>query len=155
MTASPFAVPMNLVGLQTSFLKKMYQSALDVSMQFGNLNVTANRKLLEESTAAAAKAMSLKTPWEMQAFLVEQSQLACERGWGYCKNVQDIAAGVRSDLMTSASQQTAQPAAAQADEQTANEHAAPPHAHEVDPHPSALVEKMISSVVSDTDAVRH
>ena len=155
MATSPFAAPMDFVGLQASFLKKLYQSMLDVSMQIGNLNVTASRKLLEESTAAATKAVSLKTPWDMQAFLLEQSQLAVERVQGYRQNVQDIAASVRSDLVAPASQQTAQAATAQDEDQTANEPAASPHPHEVDPHPSVLVEKLSSAVTSDTDTTRH
>jgi hypothetical protein len=168
MAASLFAAPMDFVGLQTSYWTKLYKSGMDVSMQIGNLNVTAGRKLMEESSAAATRAMSLKTPWEMQAFLLEQSQLAVERVRGYRQNVQDIAAGIRSDALASAgvqsspqsspqpSQPGAQAARAQDDDQTANEHAAShPHQHEVDPHPSALVEKMISNVVSDTEVTRH
>jgi cell pole-organizing protein PopZ len=130
---------------------------LDTSMQIGNLNVTASRKLLEESTAAATKAMTVKTPWDMQTFLLEQSQLAYARMDGYRRNVQEIAASGQSGLgapteTQATQQQTTQPEPASDEDRMAGPHAASNHQHEVDPHPSALVEKLIASAVSDADA---
>jgi hypothetical protein len=156
MTALSVTAPLNFVLLQASFVAKIYKGMLDTSMQIGNLNVTASRKLLEESSSAATKAMTVKTPWDMQTFLLEQSQLAYARMDGYRRNVQEIAASGQGGLAAlseaRATQQRTQQEPARDEDRMAATHTASNHQHEVDPHPSALVEKLISSAVSDSDA---
>jgi cell pole-organizing protein PopZ len=159
MTEISVAAPLNPLLLPASFVTKIYKGWIDASIQIGNLNVTASRKLLEESSATATKAMTAKTPWDMQAFLLEQSRLAGERLDGYRRNIQEIATGGQSAVgavvETQPAPQTAQHAPAPDEDRIADPHAASPHQHEVNPHPPALEEKMISSVVSDVDAMQR
>ena len=144
----------NSLETQISVATKMYENMIDTSMQFGHLNVQAARKLVEESTAAAEKGMGLKTLAETQAFIVEQSQLTFDRLSGYSRNAQKIATRSVGGLDKAVEVTVAQQAAPARDrvEQAEEEHAAPHgQQHEVDPHPSVLVEKLISSVVNDAD----
>jgi len=141
---------------QLSLFSSMVGGMLDASLQFSKLNTQAARKLVEESVTAVEKGLALRTVADTQAFMLEQSQLGIERVRGYRRNAQAIiterAPGIRVPVTDAAAAQSARPAQAAAPHDADNgTNGGAPHAHphEVDPHPSPLVEKLISTVVDD------
>jgi hypothetical protein len=144
----------NNMDTQISLSSKMCQRMVDTSLQFFNLNTQAVCKLVEESIAAAEKGRQIKTLPDTQAFILEQSQLSFERMQGYTRNAQKIAADSWIGLTNSSAARTEAPPERSGAAQTeTGEKQTTPHsgAHEIDPHPSALVEKMISTAVGDSD----
>jgi hypothetical protein len=142
------------IASQVSFLLNQSKSFVNASMQLGELNVQAGCKLMEESTTALAKGMQLRTLADTQSFLAEQSQVTVDRISGYAQNVQNI---VTMNMFNNTGKSGGFPAASQPTRtEHENERASPqeavPHGqHETDPHPSALVEKLVASAVNDID----
>lgn len=150
---------------QFSFLLNISKSVINTSMQLGELNVQASRKLMEESTTALKKGMEIRTLADAQMFIAEQSQLTVERVRGYGANVQNIAAenwsalgkigGIAKSIVEPIATPTAPTPHAEtgATLETAGVHAGvTPHgAHETEPHASPLVEKLVASVSVDPD----
>lgn len=151
VTAASDFVRSNL-EVQFSLANKMIGSMMDTSMQLGRLNIQASRKLMEESASAAEKAIGLRSFADTQAFLLEQSQLAVQRLSGYSQNAQKIATGSIGNLGTAVAVTNAQQETAVAEAPVQEKQGVPHHGqqHEVDPQPSALVEKLISNVAGDT-----
>ncbi len=158
VTAASDFVRSNL-EVQFSLANKVIGGMMDTSMQLGRLNIEASRKLVEESATAAEKAIGLRSFADTQAFLLEQSQLAFQRFSGYSQNAQRIASGSIGTLnaVTNATANATENATANAQQEKAadapvQEKHGVPHGqqHEVDPQPSALVEKLISNVAGDT-----
>jgi hypothetical protein len=142
------------IGSQVSFLLNLSKSFVNASMQLGELNVQAGSKLMEESTTAMTKGMQLRTLVDTQLFLAEQSQVTVERISGYTQNVQNI---VTMNMFSIGNKSGGFPAASQptrtehANESASRQETAPHGQHETDPHPSALVEKLVASAVNDID----
>lgn len=146
----------NNIEVQSSLLLNVSKSFVNASMQLGELNVQASRKLVEESTAAMMKSMQLKSLADAQSFIAEQSQMTLDRIRGYQQNVQNIAAATWRDAgkvggepVTAQSVNTGN--AGGAADTAAPKDAASHGQHETDHRPSPLVEKLVASVVSGTD----
>ena len=143
----------NNVESQFSRVLNVYRNFVNASMQLGELNVQASRKLMEESATAISKGMQVRTPADVQSFIAEQSKITLERISGYALNVQAIAAqnwdipGKPGAALTAPS--SGQPASV-ANAPAQNE-AAPTGQHETNPHPSPLVEKLVAAAVNDID----
>ncbi|HEV2609828.1 MAG TPA: phasin family protein [Noviherbaspirillum sp.] len=141
----------NNLEVQFSLANKMIGSMMDTSMQLGRLNIQASRKLMEESATATEKAIGLRSFADTQAFLLEQSQLAFQRFSGYSQNAQKIATGSIGNLNTAVAVTNSQQETAAVEAPVQEKHGASHgQQHEVDPQPSALVEKLISNVAGDT-----
>ena len=157
MIAFPVATFLNMTrnntGAQTSFFLNLSGNLFNASMQLGELNLQAGRKLMEESADALKKAMQLRTPVDTQLFIAEQTQATVARMQGYAMNVQKIAADSLITLgMPAVAGAAAQPAPARsANEESAAKDSVPHGQHDADPHPSPLVEKLITSAVNDVD----
>jgi hypothetical protein len=143
----------NNIGSQVSFLLNLSKSFVNASMQLGELNVQAGCKLMEESSTALTKGMQLRTLADTQSFLVEQSQVTVERISGYTQNVQNIVTTNMFNIGKSGGFPAAsQPTQTEHENESASRQEAVPHGqHETDPHPSALVEKLVASAVNDID----
>lgn len=142
------------VETQLSLLKTLSERFFNTSLQLGELNRQAGRRLMEESTADMQKALRIQSFAEAQSFIGEQSQVSVEKMRGYWQNVQHIAAGNWVGAQQAA-RHTGEPLeperAAQdreAEKPSAEHH---PGQHEVDVHPSPLVEKLVASVAVDTE----
>lgn len=143
----------NNIGSPVSFLMNLSKSFISASMQLTELNVQAGRKLMEESTTALAKGMQLRTLADTQSFLAEQSKVTLERISGYTQNVQSIVTeNVFSIDKTGALQTALKPAQSDRENEGGARREAASHGqHEADPHPSALVEKLVASAVNEID----
>lgn len=143
----------NNMQSQFSLLLNLSKTMVNTSVQLGELNVHAGRKLMEESAAALQKALQLKTPADTQSFIAEQSQVTIDRIRGYALNVQNIASqnwtGVTKPGRENPAAYASEPDKANGD--AAQEDAASLGQHDVDVHPSALVEKLVASAVKDVD----
>ena len=142
----------NIQSLLSLFLN-LSKSVSKASAQLGELNVQATRKLMEESTSALTKGMQLRTLADTQAFIAEQSQVTIDRIRGYALNVQNIVTENSPDPRRSLDAPVAQLSMQLGNPQPhlAQKENASHGQHEADPHPSALVEKLVASVVKDTD----
>ncbi len=143
----------NNMQSQLSLFLNISKSMVNASVQLGELNVHAGRKLMEESAAAMQKVLQLRTPADTQSFIADQSQVTIDRIRGYALNMQNIASQNWIDMTRSGS---GNPAAygskpEKADHGVTHEDAAPQGQHGVDVHPSPLVEKLVASVVKDVD----
>lgn len=138
---------------QTSLLMNVSQNVVNASMQLGELNAQAARKLMEESTTAITKGLQIRTPADVQSFIAEQTQVTLDRISGYALNVQRIATqnwfGAGKPAAVPVPQLSIQPHTANDD---ATEKEAASHGqHDANPQPSQLVEKLVSSVVNSQD----
>ena len=144
----------NNIQSQSSLFLNVSQNVMNASTQLAELNAQAGRKLMEESVTAMSKSMQIRTPTDVQAFILEQTQVTLDRISGYALNVQRIAtqnwAGAGKPIAAPLVPQLAlQPQAAAEDD--AEKPAATHGQHEANPQPSALVEKLVSSVVNNQD----
>lgn len=143
----------NNIQSQIALFLNLSKSFANASAQLGELNVQATRKLMEESTSALTKGMQLRTLADTQAFIAEQSQVTIDRIRGYALNVQNImtenSLDPRRSLGAPVAQRSMQPDNTQA--HPGQKEDASHGQHETDPQPSALVEKLVASVVSDTN----
>jgi hypothetical protein len=157
MFAFPVGAASNLVRnniqSQVSIFLNLYKSFANTSMQLGELNVQATRKLMEESTSALSKCMQLRTLADTQSFFTEQSQVTIDRICGYALNVQNIVTENALDLGmphgASAAQRSVRPG--DTHKRPAQKDAASHGQHEIDQPPSALAGKLGASVVSDSN----
>lgn len=143
----------NNMQSQYSIFLNISKNLVNASMQLGELNAQAARKLMEESATAISKGMQVRTPADVQSFIAEQSQVTIDRVRGYALNVQNIASqnwvGPGAPLAAPVPQPAEQ--AQNTDYESARKAAVLSGQHESDPHPSSLVEKLVASAVSDID----
>jgi hypothetical protein len=155
MFVFPVSVASDLVrnNLQSQFslCLNFSRSAINASMRLGELNAHAGSKLMEESTTAVTKAMQLRTLTDVQSFIAEQSQVTANRIQGYAQNLMNIMTENSLDLGRSpnAPATLRLTLAASTDQNPAQKDAASTGQHETDPHPPALVEKLVASVVNN------
>ncbi|HEY4540748.1 MAG TPA: phasin family protein [Noviherbaspirillum sp.] len=160
---------------QFSMMTTLSARMLSASQQLVALNRTAGQRLIEESAADLRTAMQLRSLPDAQAFMQAQSRASIEKVRGYWQNVQQIAADnllVSSEDLRSlaateagiaASEQRQSSTQAQKGQEKGQEkaqdraqaegeesHAAHAHhgQHEVDVHPSPLVEKLIANAAA-------
>jgi hypothetical protein len=155
MFAFPVSVASDLVrnNLQSQFslCLNLSRSAISASMRLGELNTHAGSKLMEESTTAMAKAMQLRTLTDVQSFITEQSQVTANRIQGYGQNLLNIMIENALDLGRSHNAPSIPrlTQAANTDQNAAQKDAVSTGQYETDPHPSALVEQLVASVVNN------
>ena len=144
------------VEIQLSLFKTLSERVFNTSLQLGELNRQAGHRLMEESAADLQKILRIQSLADAQSFVGEQSQVSVEKMRGYWQNVQHIAA----ENWIGAQQVSATEMAGESteDDQTRQEGELKkssvehhPGQHEVDVHPSPLVEKLVASVAVDTD----
>lgn len=145
---------------QLSLMTSMSGRLFNTSVQLGELNRQAGRRLIEESADDMQKALQLRTLADVQSFVGEQTQMTVERMRGYWQNVQQITAqNLSVDLPGGAPDdaelvqpehgvQAGQDVQEQPDDEDAQQAASAPgkHPHEVDVQPSPLVEKLVAAV---------
>lgn len=144
----------NNIQSQFSLFMNVSKNFVNATMQLGELNAQAGRKLMEESATAITKGMQVRTLADVQSFMAEQSQVTVDRIRGYALNVQNIAAqnwvGPGKPPVVVPVTQTSVQVETTIDDSAQKRSASQGH-HEADPHPSPLVEKLVASVVNDTD----
>lgn len=143
---------------QLSLMTSMSGRLFNTSLQLGELNRQAGRRLIEESADDMQKALQLRTLADVQSFVGEQTQMTVERMRGYWQNVQQITAqnltvglpGAPDDgelVQPEHGVQAGQDVQEQDEEDTQQASSAPgKHPHEVDVQPSPLVEKLVAAV---------
>lgn len=123
----------------------------DASLQLGHLNSQAGRRLVEESASNLQRLLRMRSPVDIQAFLGEQATAGIDRMRGYTEHLQRIATGTwalpDAELQTSHRPAMAgQPAEKDSGSGAQQASGAHPGQHEVNVHPSPLVEKLVAAV---------
>jgi phasin family protein len=96
------------VETQVSFLTKMSASTLGTVEKIVELNVSAAKATMEDSTVIAKQLLASKDGQEVQALLGALPQSISAKATAYSRHVADIASAAQADLTRAAEQQFAE-----------------------------------------------